>query len=315
MEGHRHNEAATLAARACAGDRDAYAELVCRAYPRLAARAFARLGDRQLAEDAVQEAVLDGLLHVGQLRDPESFDAWLDALVRARCERERTRGHRVREVRRDSGDAPARDADPLERLWIAGLLATLEARRRHVVAGYYLGGLSVAELSVRAGRPEGTIKRWLSEGRAALRAAMEEEIAMQKIDERPVLVVGGEDFGDDERAGIERAAARAGLIVRFGGAAREALSLVEELHPPVVLLGRRLGGPCDTIAVLLWLTQIAPASGGCAPRVVVLGPAGDFEVFVAWKAGADCYLTRPADEEELARFLTVLLAQTAEAKA
>ena len=67
----------TLVARAQAGDRDAFEELVIPRLDRLLRLAMSILSNDSDASDAVQEACLRAWREVPRLREPDRFEAWL----------------------------------------------------------------------------------------------------------------------------------------------------------------------------------------------------------------------------------------------
>jgi len=165
---------AELLERCKKGERGAIELLVCRyrdgAY--MLARALA--GDEHLAEDAVQEAFLEALARLNQLRDPDAFAAWLRRIVRTRVGR--ILRHRKEQVSEHIGDGAAGGAGPSEtaavneisqliRQSIDGLTeANTEAARL-----YYLDELDQSAVADRLGVPEGTVRRRLHESRRQLR--------------------------------------------------------------------------------------------------------------------------------------------------
>jgi RNA polymerase sigma-70 factor (ECF subfamily) len=78
-------EDAALAERAKAGDQAAFAELSRRYRPALVALAFDRTRHLDDADDLAQEALVRALEHIGELRDPASFPAWLRAIAANLC--------------------------------------------------------------------------------------------------------------------------------------------------------------------------------------------------------------------------------------
>jgi RNA polymerase sigma-70 factor (ECF subfamily) len=67
---------AELVIRAQRGDQAAFAEIASGTYGRLHSLAYGILRDRTLAEDAVQQSMLDAWRNLSKLRDPARFDAW-----------------------------------------------------------------------------------------------------------------------------------------------------------------------------------------------------------------------------------------------
>jgi RNA polymerase sigma factor (sigma-70 family) len=85
---------AALVERTMNGDERAWETLVIMRRERLSmiARGY-RLSAEEMA-DAIQDTWLNAFLHLGDLRDRQRFNAWLDAIMRSQCLR--TLGHRQR---------------------------------------------------------------------------------------------------------------------------------------------------------------------------------------------------------------------------
>ncbi|HUG47803.1 MAG TPA: RNA polymerase sigma factor [Candidatus Limnocylindria bacterium] len=170
----------TLVERARGGDRDAFAVLARAAAARLDAAARLILRDRELARDAVQEALIRAWRDLPGLRDPERFDAWLHRLiVHAAIDEVRRRGRRVIEVTlkpidvRSSQDDIGRlvDRDELDQ----ALSNLTPEHRALVVLHYYLGmplpdaaaslGISLGAAKSRLHRAIGAMRQSFSGGR------------------------------------------------------------------------------------------------------------------------------------------------------
>jgi RNA polymerase sigma-70 factor (ECF subfamily) len=157
----------TFVERAREGDRDAFAVLARAAASRLDAAARLILRDRELARDAVQEALIRAWRDLPGLRDPERFDAWLHRLiVNAAIDESRRRRRRVIEVKLTPIDVPASDdaigaladRDALDRA--LGELAP--EHRALVVLHYYLGmplPEAAASLSISLGAAKSRLHR------------------------------------------------------------------------------------------------------------------------------------------------------------
>ncbi len=148
--------------------RGSFDELVVRHRPACLALAFGVLRDRHLAEDAVQEAMLDAW----RLRD--AFDAgrgsqqnWLLMLTHRRAvdrvRREHRQGLPLATV---EARLPAQHSDaPAETAWqsararaLHNALPRLSAPQREVVVLAYFAGHSQSEIAELVGVPLGTVK-------------------------------------------------------------------------------------------------------------------------------------------------------------
>jgi RNA polymerase sigma factor (sigma-70 family) len=80
-----------LVTRSQNGDLRAYGELVERFQGMAFGYACFLLGDVHLAQDATQEAFLEGFRHIAAIRDPRAWPAWLRRVVFKHCDRLRRR--------------------------------------------------------------------------------------------------------------------------------------------------------------------------------------------------------------------------------
>jgi RNA polymerase sigma factor (sigma-70 family) len=165
---------AELLERCKKGERGAIELLVRRYRDGAYALARALAGDEHLAEDAVQEAFVEVLARLGQLRDPEAFAGWLRRIVRTRVTRIiRKRHERVSEMAMDgaaAGDGPGEVATTNE---MTGLVRQsiegLSEANRAAARLYYLDELCQSAVADRLGVPEGTVRRRLHDSRRQLR--------------------------------------------------------------------------------------------------------------------------------------------------
>ena len=153
-----------------------------------------------VADDIVQETVIRGWQRVGQLRDVERFDAWLDAICRHQCQTY-VRGQRAGKRHADAGtlsweqhvvasggafaeeaqqvvDAQAVDPwDALEQGEMARLLdralGYLTPQARAALELRYLYGLSAAEAAAALGMSAAAVEQRLHRARARLRETLE----------------------------------------------------------------------------------------------------------------------------------------------
>jgi RNA polymerase sigma-70 factor (ECF subfamily) len=166
-----------LVERARRGEREAFRILAERLIGRLYNVAQLMLNDRDVAEDAVQETLVETWRDLPGLRDPDRFDAWVhQILVRTvyrLARRERRRAERPGLVTDDTRTLsdPAMaiaDADEIDR----GFRSLSPEHRAVLVVKHYLG-LPDEEAAVVLGVPTGTVKSRLHRATAAMRAELE----------------------------------------------------------------------------------------------------------------------------------------------
>jgi len=166
-----------LVDRAKQGDGEAFDALARTVGDRCMAIAFRILRDADLADDAVQAALITAWRELRTLRDSDRFEPWLHRILTHECyaeARRRTRWSadiRVLPVafEQDTGGIlTVNDRDQLDR---AFRRLTLE-QRAVLVFRHYLD-LPVAEVADRLGIPIGTVKSRLHHATAALRASLE----------------------------------------------------------------------------------------------------------------------------------------------
>ncbi len=175
-----------LVVRAQEGDRDAFERIVNVSFDRCHAVAMRLLRDSQLAEDAVQQAMVNVWRDLPRLRDPSRYDAWSYKLLVRACYAEYKRAPRwmpgIEEGSpsepRTGGDYGAViDRDQLER----GFRRLSMDHRAVVVLHHYLD-LPLDEVGRVLGVPSGTVKSRLYRALAEMRAALE-------ADARPAATV------------------------------------------------------------------------------------------------------------------------------
>src|SRR3954454_18290110 len=123
-------------------------------------------------QDIVQEAYARAWLRWGRLRQYADAEAWL-RLVVTRLATDRWRGL-TRHRARLAAQPPARPVDPPSEdvVLVVAAMRALPVPHRRALALYYLLDRSVADIAVELGVQEGTIKSWLSRGRARLAAEL-----------------------------------------------------------------------------------------------------------------------------------------------
>jgi RNA polymerase sigma-70 factor, ECF subfamily len=166
-----------LVIRARNGDLDAFSTLTSSRTSRLFSVARLILRHSELAEDAVQDALIHAWQDLRGLRDPDRFDAWLHRLLVRACYKAAARDRRHSAVELDvdrsisgAGDpqGPAAVRDQLERGF-----RRLSAEQRAVIVLHHYLGLSLADAADTLGIPLGTMQSRLSRATQVMRAALE----------------------------------------------------------------------------------------------------------------------------------------------
>jgi RNA polymerase sigma-70 factor (ECF subfamily) len=166
----------TLVERAGEGDHDAFAALASAASARLDAAARLILRDRELARDAVQNALVRAWRDLPGLRDPDRFDAWLHRLLVNSCLDELRRARRRPiEVEILPIDEPT-TGDDVHRLadrdLVERALARLDPEHRALVVMHYYLGYPLPEAAASLGISLPAAKSRLHRAMDGLRRAL-----------------------------------------------------------------------------------------------------------------------------------------------
>ena len=163
-----------LVVRAQHGDTGAFEALVRGSLASCHATCIGILHSPDDARDATQQAFITAWRRLPTLRDPNRFDAWLQAIARNASRDMLRLRHRVREVELDtSTEQLAGPAEPTGGLMSA--VDSLPASARQVVIRHYVDDESVTSIAQSLGIPPGTVKSRLFNARASLRALLAKE--------------------------------------------------------------------------------------------------------------------------------------------
>ena len=177
------------------GDAERYRELVERHERRVYAIAWSRLGDAALAEEATQEAFIQGYQRLWLLGDGAKFSGWISTIVRhvainfgLRHRRELDKRERwaVENFEPATGEKPAHADEPLYTPeTLRQTLAELPAAHRECLVLFYLEGRSGAEAANALGISESALRVRLHRARAVLRERLEARLAESLEQLRP----------------------------------------------------------------------------------------------------------------------------------
>ncbi len=164
-----------LVTRARDGDPGAFRALAVESHPRLFAAAYGILRDRDLAQDAAQQSLVNIWRHFHGLRDPRRFEGWSYRILVHACYAEGRRLPLTQEEARPSCEPRAADElrrvddrDQLERAF-----ARLSLDHRSVVVLHHLADLPLETVAEALDLKVGTVKSRLHRAMAELRAAIE----------------------------------------------------------------------------------------------------------------------------------------------
>jgi RNA polymerase sigma-70 factor (ECF subfamily) len=170
-----------LVIRARDGNRDAFAALVHATSDRLYAIATRILRDGDLAEDALQGALVTAWRQLPTLRDPARFEAWARRLLVHSCyaeaRRRRTWTANVRVLPVDGPVGPDGLISVVERDALDRAFRRVSIEHRAVFVLHHHLGLSRIEIAETLGIPAGTARSRLHYATRLLRAAIEADAA------------------------------------------------------------------------------------------------------------------------------------------
>ena len=165
-----------LVERAQRGDREAFAALAEMSIADLYNLAHLMLSDDDLAQDAVQEALIAAWRDLRALRDTERFRPWLRRIlvnaVYQAARRERRASRRLVDVTAEAGEPDGarslENRDSIDRAFVR-----LSPEHRAVLVAHHYLELSDDEAARTLGVRPGTVKSRLHRATAAMRALLD----------------------------------------------------------------------------------------------------------------------------------------------
>src|SRR5437588_9193801 len=173
-------EFSQLVEAAQAGDSEAYAALVQRFQGMAYAIVSRYIRDHHLAQDLVQDAILEAFVHLPQLKEPSAFPGWFRQIVFRQCTRLlRQTSWPSSSLEAASADLVAeRDTEDLvmqaeREAAVRSALASLPRHEQLVAALFYGCGYSYKEVSAFLKIPITTVKKRLHSARQKLRMQLQ----------------------------------------------------------------------------------------------------------------------------------------------
>jgi RNA polymerase sigma-70 factor (ECF subfamily) len=142
-------------------------------YAAVASYCWRLVGDRELAHDLTQEAFARMVARWRRIDDPRSYVYRVATNLVRRSWRDRDKSRLTNEA--VAATLVAEWAGPdSSAIGVRDAVLALPRRLREVVLLHYFADMSVTDVAAAVARPAGTVKRQLSEARAALAGALEE---------------------------------------------------------------------------------------------------------------------------------------------
>ena len=165
---------ALVIALACAGDDQAFTEIVRRRHARVRRFMYRQCRQSALCDDLAQQVFLTAWRSLRQLRSAAAFDGWLKRIMITTW-LEELRRHKLRFADTpDAEDEAGHKETTGERLDLDAALATLAPHVRLCIVLAYEEGLSHPEIATYTGLSVGTVKSHISRGAARLRETLAE---------------------------------------------------------------------------------------------------------------------------------------------
>jgi RNA polymerase sigma factor (sigma-70 family) len=170
LNGHLERK---LVASCRKGDVSAYTGLIKAYSGRVFAICLGMLGHREDAEDIAQQALVEGLTHINQLRDGEQFGAWIVRIAKNLCidfiRRQKRRGNDIVQ-RAAAGVSSSKEYPELE-----AALARLPQEYRLALVLYYFDGRSTETIAETLEISQVAVRTRISGARKQLRKLLNTE--------------------------------------------------------------------------------------------------------------------------------------------
>jgi RNA polymerase sigma-70 factor (ECF subfamily) len=149
---------------------ESFDEFVLRTRTRLVGYAKALTGDSQAAQDIAQDTFVKAWKHWSKVHYYEEPEAWCRKVAHNLAI---GRWRRLGVVARSVSWKPVSSLEPdVGHLDLAAAIRSLPSGERNAVVMHGVLDMSVAQIASELGVPEGTVKSWLSRGRAHIRSTL-----------------------------------------------------------------------------------------------------------------------------------------------
>jgi RNA polymerase sigma-70 factor (ECF subfamily) len=182
VEDAEKNEQYKLVTRALEGDQAAFTDIVTQYSSSMLRTASIIVGDRDIAEDVVQDALIQVWHHLPELREARALRSWLMRIVVNQCISFKRRLARSTAFLRQSlseheTDLMAQIADDnkgrMERDWdLAEAIKNLPIKQRAALVLHYYNGMTLPEMAQSLQTSENTLKKRIQAALVTLRRTL-----------------------------------------------------------------------------------------------------------------------------------------------
>jgi RNA polymerase sigma-70 factor (ECF subfamily) len=172
-----------LVTRALQGDQQAFSDIVDQYSTLMLRTASMIVGDHDIAEDVVQDALIQAWHHLGNLRKAGALRPWLMRIVVNQCisfkrRLARTTAFMRQTLSEQETDLAAQIADDhkglMERDWdLAHAIENLPMKQRVAIVLHYYNGMTLPEMAVTLSISENTLKKRIQAALTNLRHMLE----------------------------------------------------------------------------------------------------------------------------------------------
>jgi RNA polymerase sigma-70 factor, ECF subfamily len=186
-----------IVSRALQGDQQAFSDIVEQYGTLMLRTASMIVGDRDIAEDVVQDALIQAWHHLADLREAGALRPWLMRIVVNQCisfkrRLARTTAFMRQALSEQETDLIAQTADDykgrMERDWdLAHAIKNLPVKQRVVIVLHYYNGMTLPEMAQMLQTSENTLKKRIQAALTNLRRALRTPSFEEDVKPRPVF--------------------------------------------------------------------------------------------------------------------------------
>jgi RNA polymerase sigma-70 factor, ECF subfamily len=186
-----------IVGRALQGDQEAFSDIVEQYGTLMLRTATMIVGDRDIAEDVVQDALIQAWHHLADLREAGALRPWLMRIVVNQCISFKRRLARSTAFMRQAlseqeTDLIAQAADDfkghMERNWdLAHAIKNLPMKQRVVIVLHYYNGMTLPEMALMLQTSENTLKKRIQAALTNLRRVLRTSSLEDEVQSRPAF--------------------------------------------------------------------------------------------------------------------------------